>query len=1050
MDERQESQKDKIKKQVDINKSHTLDGTNLGSQNGAVNHFGVQRNDKNSEEDKQNIRNKINATKARNLQQSGSASYVPNYDDSLSSVPSNSDGDDYLGDEDDKNPVVSAAEGAYNFVSGANNLRKGAKKLLGNKGKKGAETGLNAAGKGLEASGKTAAKGAQTAAKGAKTAAQTGAKALQGTAKLAGTVGKAAVAAVSKIIAFLASVIGVPLLITIGILALVIFIIILIHIIISSYGQKFGVDSTNIEEFLREANVEKIEGLSREEVEEMLKGLECKLSPWAAFRNFFGVPDLEDPCTNQHLIKKELENREKNGDNQDRHGRKVTVKTKDELAPGYFFATSYYAYDSQNLNEEGEHYIPLVTSKHTQKNSDGEELYNEVITDLDVITTLLNTKKLDTCTGTDKDGNPTGCKPIYTLEEIKELLDNYIFFEDHHNDDSSHGEGPYIDEYGYKWGFPYWLYQYIIVGYDENDDPIYDWACVQQVPETYYTDELKFKLYLRYGENVMAEYERDKNWNLQWQKTSGECKNWSGWTKWANGDLEENGSVSLTPPPKMDKYNKKADPDSKTDDNAKVTLESGITYGYDSGFIFNTYPRYDDNYITVPREYGYKIDKEIERLIQTIDSRQDYTNYFLGYESSVAQFIAGINNGSYDFNGGAVCKYDFDGVELDNIMVRLLDNDFNPIQGQELISFEDYIMGVVNAETGGYPSEAQKVEAIAARTYALYRTKVMNKVTLKQENGQWILSIRSSTADQTYCDPTKNCYYDCPGYRGATYAEGTQPSTCTSENLWKKPLSSDQLGALKNNVKEVSGMLLVDANGKLVNTPYNSSDHHNWRDMANGTWNGGSGEESDKMDYVEILREQYGSDNQITSPDCSYGVTGEWSEWKQYSEPWGNIQIGSSSNINLHHYGCYMTCHAMIIASGAKNILIPNFNPGTFAEYLKANGGFTASGDLYPNKALDLAVGAGNWESRPIDLNGSYSYKVSQIASLLEDGYGVILRVKSPASDDINNAGSQHYVVVTGISGNTIYMADPASNETIVLNKYINEGLTWAKGIKFK
>ena len=58
MDERQESQKDKIKKQVDINKSHTLDGTNLGSQNGAVNHFGVQRNDKNSEEDKQHIRNK--------------------------------------------------------------------------------------------------------------------------------------------------------------------------------------------------------------------------------------------------------------------------------------------------------------------------------------------------------------------------------------------------------------------------------------------------------------------------------------------------------------------------------------------------------------------------------------------------------------------------------------------------------------------------------------------------------------------------------------------------------------------------------------------------------------------------------------------------------------------------------------------------------------------------------------------------------------------------------------------------------------------------------
>lgn len=865
MDDKHDVQKDNIKDQVSVNKNHTHDETRLGSQMGSVNRFGVQRNDKNSEEDKQNIRNKINATKSRNLQQSGSASYVPNYDDSLSSVPSNSDGDDYLGDEDDKNPVVSAAEGAYNFVSGANNLRKGAKKLLGNKGKKGAETGLNAAGKGLEASGKTAAKGAQTAAKGAKTAAQTGAKALQGTAKLAGTVGKAAVAAVSKIIAFLASVIGVPLLITIGILALVIFIIILIHIIISSYGQKFGVDSTNIEEFLREANVEKIEGLSREEVEEMLKGLECKLSPWAAFRNFFGVPDLEDPCTNQHLIKKELENREKNGDNQDRHGRKVTVKTKDELAPGYFFATSYYAYDSQNLNEEGEHYIPLVTSKHTQKNSDGEELYNEVITDLDVITTLLNTKKLDTCTGTDKDGNPTGCKPIYTLEEIKELLDNYIFFEDHHNDDSSHGEGPYIDEYGYKWGFPYWLYQYIIVGYDENDDPIYDWACVQQVPETYYTDELKFKLYLRYGENVMAEYERDKNWNLQWQKTSGECKNWSGWTKWANGDLEEDGSVSLTPPPKMDKYNKKADPDSKTDDNAKVTLESGITYGYDSGFIYNTYPRYDDNYITVPRKYGYKIDKEIERIIQTIDSRQDYTNYFLGYDSQVAQFIAGISGG-VSAGGGMKCSFDIGGAEVSDVKVRLMHAQYNtaipteyqnqPIEGQELIDFDKYILGVVYAELNGYPLEAQKAQAVAAAGYTL-------NFNIKNENGVNIIEISNSTWHQTYCDPDKGCdiCYSSNPNTLSLYTKGTVPEGAKCTHHFD-PLPSDS--PLRSAIRSVGGQVLIDSNGNILNSTY-AGRQEEWRDLAN-----------QGKDYIEILRSSYGSEYQVSDPNCELTSFGDW------------------------------------------------------------------------------------------------------------------------------------------------------------------------------
>lgn len=880
MDDKHDVQKDNIKDQVSVNKNHTHDETKLGSQMGSVNRFGVQRNDKKADEDKESIRNKIDATKARNLQQSGNAQYVPNFGDSFSEPPVDN-GYSYSDEsEDDKNPVVSAAEGASNFVSGANNLRKGAKNLLSNKGKKGAEIGMEAAGKGAEAAGKTTAKGLKVGAEAAGKGLQGASKVAQTTAKLAGTVGKAAVAAVSKIIAFLASVIGVPLLITIGILALVVFIIILIHIIISSYGQKFGVDSTNIEEFLREANVEKIEGLSREEVEEMLKGLECKLSPWAAFRNFFGVPDLEDPCTNQHLIKKELENREKNGDNQDRHGRKVTVKTKDELAPGYFFATSYYAYDSQNLNEEGEHYIPLVTSKHTQKNSDGEELYNEVITDLDVITTLLNTKKLDTCTGTDKDGNPTGCEPIYTLPQIEELLDNYIFFEDHHNDDPSHGEGPYTDEYGYKWGFPYWLYQYIIIGYDENNDPIYDWACVQQVPETYYTDSLKFKLYLRYGENVMAEYERDKNWNLQWQKTSGECKSWSGWTKWANGDLEENGSVSLTPPPKMDKYYIKADPDSKTDDNAKVTLESSITYGYDSGFIFNTYPRYDDNYITVPREYGYKIDKEIERLIQTIDSRQDYTNYFLGYDSQVSQFIAGINGG-VSGGGGKKCSFDIGGAEVGDIKIRLLHAQRNdafpeelrnqPIEGQELIDLDKYIMGVIYAESGNSPLEALKVQAITATSWLLSSKKIIN------ENGVNIIEISNSTWDQTYCDPDKGCYtcFDSNFANNGILTlltQGTVPEGAKCNSNPRGPLSSDS--NIRKATREVFGQVLKDSSGNIVYTPYGQEKQNEWKDLAN-----------QGKDYVEILRLSYGDEYVLGDPNCELTSFGDWlwpteSGWK--------------------------------------------------------------------------------------------------------------------------------------------------------------------------
>lgn len=1031
----QDEENENIKNVVQNNKNRTQSEAALGSQNGSVNRFGVPLKSKeNNNQDKENIKNKIDATKTRNLQESGNAQYIPNYggmsspSNGLSSYPEEEESKDPIGSA--TSTISTAANGVKGLKSGAEKLSSGAKKIFNKGTEKTAEVGNKVLGEGLKTGGKVAGKAASEGAKAG--------------ASLAKDTGKLIASAVSKIVAFLASVFGIPLLVMCAVIVLIIVVIVFVYIILSSYGQKFGIDSTNIEEFLREANVETVEGLTREEVDELLEGYVCKLSWWDHIRNFFGFPDLTDSCVNQHLIKKELEDREIDGDDQFRHGRSIKLKTRDELAPGYFFATLYYAFDTQNLNEEGEHYIPLVTSSHTRYNDDHEEIFSELITDLDAITTLLNSKKLDTCKGVDSYGNPTNCDPIYTFSDITTLLDNYIFFEDHHNDDANHGEGPYYYK-NYKYGMPYWLYQYIIVYYDENGNPVWDWACVQQVPEIYYTDPLKFKLYLRYGQEVMDEYEYEKNWNLQWNKTDKTCRSYSGWTKWANGDIEPNGSVSLKEPPSLAKYETKANPDSEGNDNAKITISSG-TYGYDSGFIYNTYPRYDDNYITVPMEYGYKVDKDIEKIIETIDSRQDYTNYFLGYESSVSKYISSIGNGSYNFNGGAVCTYQVNGQEVSDIKIRLLHARKNtsvpenlqnqPIEGQELIDFEKYILGVVYAEVNGYPLEVQKAQAIAAASWILASKKIIN------ENGVNIIEISNSTWDQTYCDPDKGCDVCYSENRNtlSLYTKGTVPEGANCSHHFD-PLPSDS--PLRGAIKEVSGQILMDRNGSVVYTGYGNGEQDVWRDWVR---------ENPNMDYVEIIQRQYIKDNDyvISDPDCSYGVTGEWSEWKQWSEEWKNVQIGNSSGINMWHYGCYVTCHAMVIAQGANNILIANFNPGTFAEYLVANNAFTSSGSLYPDRALDLAVGAGNWEKKEVILTGSYNYKVSRIAELLEEGYYVIIRVKSDLSNEINGAGYQHYVVVTGISGNEIIIADPGYNITRFSDGYINEGLTWAKGIKFK
>lgn len=1038
-----DKQKENIKDVVKTNKNRTHNEATLGSQNNSVNRFGVQRNNKDIDEDKSNIRKKIDATKAKNLQESGNAQYIPNAGDSLNSGYDNS----YVTD-DEKDPIAKAVDGASKIGNTANSLKtgvdktvEGASKLYDKFKEKAGEKSLETIGGGLKSGGKNSLKGLESAGKLATDGVKGATKAVQAGAKAAETVGKTILDVVSKAIAFLVSAFGLPTIIITGLIVLIIFIIVIIQIMISGYGQKFGIDSTNIEEVLR--NEEYMEGLSREEIEDILNEAEtCKLRWWDYIRNFFGMPDLENPCVIRNIIKKEIEDREKNGDSQTRHSHSVRVKTEDEIAPGYLFATLYYAFDTQNYDENGDLYIPVVTSGHTNYNDDGEIIDTVVISDVDAITTLLNTKKPNTCKSVDINGNPSDCEPIYEMEDIMKLLDNYIFFEDHHNDDANHGSGPYSYK-GYKYGKPYWLYQYIIVYYDENDNPVWDWACVQQTPETFYTDAEKFKLYLRYGEDVMDAYENDKNWNLQWQKTDDVCKSWSGWTKWANGDIEEFGSVSLEPPPSMSKYNTKADPDSEGDDGAKITIDSG-TYGYDSGFIYKTYPRYDENFITVPRDYDYKIDKEIEKIIQTIDSRQDYTNYVLGYDSTVSKYISGIGNGSYSFNAGANCTFDIGGAEVSDIKVRLKHARKNdaipselagkPIEGQELVDFEKYIMGVVYAESGNSSPEALKAQAIAAASYVLSSYKIVN------ENGVNIIEISNSTFEQTYCDPDKGCYTCLDSNYSQNHivtllTQGTVPAGAKCNSNPRGPLSSDS--PIRSAVKAVSGQVLKDSNGNIIRTGYGQSEQNKWNDLAN------SG-----MDYVEIIRDTYGSQYQLSDPNCTYGVTGEWSEWKQWSDPWKNIIIGGGSTVGK--IGCYMTCHAMVIAQGAKNILIPNFNPGTFAEYLKANGGFDSGGNLYSSKALDLAVGAGNWEEKPIYLRGSMDVKAGMIASLLEEGYQVILRVKSPASNSINGQGDQHYVVVTGVSGSEIYIADPGYNVNKISDKYINEGLTWAKGIKFK
>lgn len=631
------------------------------------------------------------------------------------------------------------------------------------------------------------------------------------------------------------------------------------------------------------------------------------------------------------------------------------------LGPGYFFSSFYYAYDTQNIDKDGHMFIEV-------KQPDDNTVQ---ATDLDAVATLFETG-------------------IYKKEDIDYLLDNYIL------------------EYNFKQEDVHY-YQWIV------DEKTGLGACYSFNDYVYNEiSETKFQAYLRFGSNVASSFQRDSNVVKAYGMTSSECL--------------EKLENDLGPKPSLAIYSTKLDLTTHDEEISTIVINNPYyprydgTYTYQDGFIYKTYPKYKKEYtidfIEVP--FDYKVNRNIEEIMEYIRSRQDYTNYVLGYPNTVVT----------DSNSGSTtnCTYTVNGTNMSGIKVKLVHaknsavpgvNTGDEIEGQELVDFEKYILGVVYAENGSAPEEAIKAQAIAARNY------VLNRGHLMEENGQKILRITNSTYDQTYCDPDAGCDR-CIGERGVVslYKSGTTPpgSTCVSVS----PLPNDSY--VRKAVKSVSGVVLQDNNGNTINTPYTSTTQHAWNKMA-----------KEGKDYIEMLRLTYG-ESSLSNPSCTF-ASGDWDNWRQGDLQWGNKSVGSS---NMASIGCFITAHAKALAASGAQLKVNNFNPGVFIDVINANHCLSGN-NLDATCALNavLANGYNRQTDRVgVSLTGSIGQKALTISNYLNQGYQIILRVKAEPN--------QHWVYVTGVSGSTIYMSDPASNGKTVLPTYSDKGVVYMIGYKFR
>lgn len=633
----------------------------------------------------------------------------------------------------------------------------------------------------------------------------------------------------------------------------------------------------------------------------------------------------------------------------------------DTLSPGYFLSSLYYAYDTQNINKDGKLFIQVKDNDKVDINSEDYVEPN----DIDIISTLFLTK-------------------VYTKQDLDTLIDEYILKYD-------------LESYSL---LPYEL----VIKHDEFGNEYEECESFNPGDAIYQASETKFNLFLRYGSEVSEMYQKDLNIIKTYELTSSACYGEIGVEK-----------------PDLTKYDAKID---LLDTTEEIPSIEGYTY--ESGFVYTTYPRYLKEYTLDNKkpEFNYKIARDIESILnERVSSRQDYINYLLGYPNNVKTNIL-------SYSGS--CTYSVNNTNLDNLYVRLLHggNDALPnieggtaIEGQELIEFEDYILGVVYAESGAVSDEALKVQAITARNYALKNGKLVT------EDDKNIIEIRNSTEAQTYCDPDLGCTrYYVEKHKGTinVYTKGTEPKSELSPSALEistPPLEKDS--RVRKAVKSVSGVLLKDLSGNLLSLGYGRDEQLKWDDLAKS----GS-------DYTEIIRLTYGSDFTVSSPSCSF-ASGDWDAWRQFSSEWGSIML---SNKTMSKVGCFITAHAKAIAKSGAQVKVSNFNPGTFINIIKQNSCLSGN-NLISACALNSVL-VNKYERKSESLTGSLQNKANIISSYLNDGYEVLLRVKSPDP-------RQHWVLVTGVNGSTIYMSDTASNVNTVVPFYNASEVVYLIAYKF-
>ncbi len=525
---------------------------------------------------------------------------------------------------------------------------------------------------------------------------------------------------------------------------------------------------------------------SEDLVNKLKKDNRCKVTIWNRISDAFS-DKFKDPCEFMRYLKKHTDGKETN--------------------LGLIIGTVFYGFDSQPLASQ---YDNPKDALDDVPASNHFEAFKKILTENDFI----NESALNSIINSTMSNE----KYTYYTWEVKE--------EDAKDDDVEETDLDELEE-------------------QEKPKKLVGKCIEHDGGSTHYSLD-KWKIFMRFGEPLANKYEKIIRDSMAYNSSDEEC----------NGTISddellerikasaEDSSVKIELDKKsvnaarnqlqngsqadsLEAFSQAADVNTKTKD--VFQSYDGDVFDYKNGFAYTHFPYFramENKNDGIDVEYDDVFTpKEIETIILEIIDRKSELNDVLllmdlddsgtSYSDNLTSVVTGASCGNY-----------LSVKSLDEITVRLTD-----CNGMFLanVPFDDYIIGVANAEVSNTNDNYVLSEMVAAISYALHRHNNYTKGN--------VINMRSGTCDQAYCNMNKGC---------SVVPAPNVCSACSSFLIGGGNKAYPSLYPKYKALYEKASDYLLVSNGTVHNAHYVSSIQNEWSRKANAG-----------MSFTQIMQETY-------------------------------------------------------------------------------------------------------------------------------------------------------------------------------------------------